>query len=742
MGNVGSCESCLVKALVSISGQAPASKEDRDDLSSSLDTPLDQSPSFDKSSADIVLRLPAKGPSRSASGQNKDPGAPVLRTSAPAGESPEQQRGRPASRASFDDRTERSEGGTSRSPSPYRSPSLASASMNDDEDGDGGDLDLEHVPSASVGTYANLTHHEVEELVERFKNMDSNGDGRLSKLEFIAHFGNQQLGSILFEAFDADQSGDVDVNEFISGLAVLSKGSLEERLEFAFTMFDVDRDGEVSKSEILNMLTSVTSILSVLDPRKRTDIKNIKVIADKLFAILDTDGNGFVSKHEFAHGLANNMEAAQLLTLAPANMVAQGASNSLKAHGAKLPVSWGHPQWALVLSMMLGIRTAGEKEAELRREWRDGQPPPPVTLGRAALSRRIRLKINKNPMLQSASDYSFVGYAPEVFTAMRALLGVDEATYQTSMGPSQIFARLLLGDLASLTAHVSAGKSGSLFFHSPDGRFLAKTIPRREKESLMQFLPSLYEYAHTYRNESLLMQILGLYKINNFFFVVVNNVLNTPNEIGRLWDLKGSSAGRTSQPSDYLQKDNNLTEPFDLGNQSQRAYDMLVRDTDLLGKHGLMDYSLLVGVHNIVPGQSVVRETDFVSSDGKTAYYIGVIDYLTYYDFRKGIETFAKGLFTDKKTLSAVEPGFYARRFQEFMASKFYPYPKEREFTLQRPSSGRSSPAPGRLSPAPSAMTRASSGNVLAVPHSPSLGPRGSRGPSPSVSPSRLRETR
>jgi hypothetical protein len=44
-----------------------------------------------------------------------------------------------------------------------------------------------------------------------------------------------------------------------------------------------------------------------------------------------------------------------------------------------------------------------------------------------------------------------------------------------------------------------------------------------------------------------------------------------------------------------------------------------------------------------------------------------VIDILQQYTFRKAGESFLKGMFFDKETISAVDPGRYAHRFVEFI---------------------------------------------------------------------------
>jgi len=55
--------------------------------------------------------------------------------------------------------------------------------------------------------------------------------------------------------FDEDGGGDVDFQEFVSGLSAFSsKGNKEEKLRFAFKVYDIDRDGFISNGELFIVL--------------------------------------------------------------------------------------------------------------------------------------------------------------------------------------------------------------------------------------------------------------------------------------------------------------------------------------------------------------------------------------------------------------------------------------------------------------------------------------------------------
>ena len=58
--------------------------------------------------------------------------------------------------------------------------------------------------------------------------------------------------------FDEDGGGDVDFQEFVSGLSAFSsKGNKEEKLRFAFKVYDIDRDGYISNGELFIVLKMI-----------------------------------------------------------------------------------------------------------------------------------------------------------------------------------------------------------------------------------------------------------------------------------------------------------------------------------------------------------------------------------------------------------------------------------------------------------------------------------------------------
>jgi serine/threonine-protein phosphatase 2B regulatory subunit len=97
----------------------------------------------------------------------------------------------------------------------------------------------------------------VDRLRKRFMKLDKDNSGTVDRDEFLAlpQISSNPLATRMIAIFDEDGGGDVDFQEFVSGLSAFSsKGNKEEKLQFAFRVYDIDRDGYISNGELFIVL--------------------------------------------------------------------------------------------------------------------------------------------------------------------------------------------------------------------------------------------------------------------------------------------------------------------------------------------------------------------------------------------------------------------------------------------------------------------------------------------------------
>lgn len=107
--------------------------------------------------------------------------------------------------------------------------------------------------------------------------------------------------------FDDDGGGDVDFQEFVAGLSAFSsKGKKEEKLRFAFKVYDMDRDGYISNGELFLVLKMMVG----------NNLKDMQLqqIVDKTIMEADLDGDGKISFEEFTR-MVENTDVSMSMTL-------------------------------------------------------------------------------------------------------------------------------------------------------------------------------------------------------------------------------------------------------------------------------------------------------------------------------------------------------------------------------------------------------------------------------------------
>lgn len=134
--------------------------------------------------------------------------------------------------------------------------------------------------------------------------LDKNSSGSIEKKEFMSIPGvaSNPLARRIMEVFDEDNSGDVDFQEFITGLSTFSgRGGKNEKLNFAFRIYDIDRDGFISNGELFIVLKTMVG----------NNLKDhqLQQIVDRTIMENDVDGDGKLNFEEFK----NAIETAQVV---------------------------------------------------------------------------------------------------------------------------------------------------------------------------------------------------------------------------------------------------------------------------------------------------------------------------------------------------------------------------------------------------------------------------------------------
>jgi len=168
--------------------------------------------------------------------------------------------------------------------------------------GQGGSQLLEEMERSS-----NFSGPEIQRLKKRFMKLDKDGSGSIDKEEFlqIPQIAGNPLASRMIAIFDEDGGGTVDFQEFVGGLSAFSnRGGREEKLKFAFKVYDMDRDGFISNGELFLVLKMMVG--------NNLKDQQLQQIVDKTILEADQNGDGKLDFDEFKAMVANTDIAKQM----------------------------------------------------------------------------------------------------------------------------------------------------------------------------------------------------------------------------------------------------------------------------------------------------------------------------------------------------------------------------------------------------------------------------------------------
>mmetsp|Transcript_123296 Transcript_123296/g.359995 ORF Transcript_123296/g.359995 Transcript_123296/m.359995 type:complete len:396 (-) Transcript_123296:31-1218(-) len=270
----------------------------------------------------------------------------------------------------------------------------------------------------------------------------------------------------------------------------------------------------------------------------------------------------------------------------------------------------------------------------------------------------------------------FKAAEPELFARARAACGVPSARYAATMGLQEGQT-----DPSLRLVSTGAGKSGAFFLLSPDQQCIAKSCTDEDWHTLLKILPKYVERLEAARAkedsphkvsqrdkvpscsgfiETLLPRYFGLYMLTDVAegheqvkVLVMANVFSGSRKIHRRYDLKGSTAGRLAS-SKELKKASPVLKDMDW-----------VRDQAPISLPDATRTKVLLALQQ-EPSRYEAMNVVYIRDKSRLCY-LGIVDILTPYGWRKWTETLFRGTLQCGSDISCQKPGYYGNRFLRFM---------------------------------------------------------------------------
>ncbi|CAF2430051.1 unnamed protein product [Rotaria sp. Silwood2] len=179
----------------------------------------------------------------------------------------------------------------------------------------------------------NFSAEQIREWHESF--IRDYPSGKLDRKQFIEVYQKfypqgkaSNFCSLAFKTFDRDNNGltnfiskimieklfllgIIDFNEFLTAIVLTMSSELKDRLDLAFSIYDINGDGLLDKKELTHIIKLIYEVNGKRKLKQDLEPQDIaRMIIDKF----DIDGDRKLSRQEFIDGCLNDSQLRKLLT--------------------------------------------------------------------------------------------------------------------------------------------------------------------------------------------------------------------------------------------------------------------------------------------------------------------------------------------------------------------------------------------------------------------------------------------
>jgi len=157
-------------------------------------------------------------------------------------------------------------------------------------------------------------HKKFQEIAERDGNPNtlSRHDFRDALEEVGIVESDKEIVERLFTMLDKTGDEQINFREFVVGIAPLISGDVQDKLHFAFDLYDRDGSGEIKAAEMSFILSSMNNVASYFgDPVMSQD--QVEQLVEDIYKTHDTSGTNSLNYAEFIVAIAEHPLLVQFI---------------------------------------------------------------------------------------------------------------------------------------------------------------------------------------------------------------------------------------------------------------------------------------------------------------------------------------------------------------------------------------------------------------------------------------------
>ncbi|CAJ0583698.1 unnamed protein product, partial [Mesorhabditis spiculigera] len=153
---------------------------------------------------------------------------------------------------------------------------------------------------------SSFTKNELKYLYQCFK--QNCPSGYVTRAEFVAIFHPSAYANLVFDTFDDDNNGRLSFSEFVQELSMFSKGTIEERLDWVFDLYDTHRREYLTEDDFQKVAIAMYGMVGIHYWKDKHIPVDLRRLLKNQFQKLDTNSDGRITRAEFIEGCLKSQD--------------------------------------------------------------------------------------------------------------------------------------------------------------------------------------------------------------------------------------------------------------------------------------------------------------------------------------------------------------------------------------------------------------------------------------------------